>query len=55
MLRPDFERVAGVSMSQVEKKGKAPAALDHFDALEPEKIPRELEEAVRGAYGVPGG
>jgi len=39
MLSPDFETVSGVSKSQGDKKGKALAALDHFEAVEQSKIP----------------
>jgi CRISPR-associated exonuclease Cas4 len=51
MFRPDFETVAGVSKTQGEKKGKALAALEHFEALDNEKIPQRVVEVVHVAYG----
>jgi len=50
MLSPDFERLAGVSRTQGEKKGKALAALDHFADRAPEDIPVRLVEVVKKAY-----
>lgn len=52
MLSPDFEGLSGVSRNQVEKKGKALAALDHFAELDAEDIPQRLVEAVRNAYRI---
>jgi len=50
MLSPDFEAVSGVPKSQGEKKGKALAALDYFEALEPSQIPEKLQQLVIEAY-----
>lgn len=55
MLSPDFERAAGISKSQGEKKGKALAALDHLTSVDAEKIPEPLKKVVDAAYGVNGG
>ena len=52
MLSPDFEGVAGVSKSQGEKKGKAIAALDHFEKIRKEDIPQQLVEIIEAAYAV---
>lgn len=50
VLAPDFEGVAGVSRSQGEKKGKALAALDHFQDMESADIPVLLRNVVQGIY-----
>lgn len=52
MLAPDFERVAGVSRSQGAKKGKALAALDHFQDMASDDIPERLNEVVRALYAM---
>jgi len=50
ILSPDFERVSGVPRSQGEKKGKALAALDHFDSLDISQIPTQLQDIVKKVY-----
>jgi len=50
VLSPDFEGVSGVPKHQVEKKGKALAALDHFEKLDANEVPDRLAQAVRNAY-----
>jgi putative ATP-dependent endonuclease of the OLD family len=50
MLSPDFEGVGGISHTQADKKGKAIAALDHFDPKTLEELPARLSEVIRGAY-----
>jgi len=55
VLTPDFEEVAAVSRSEGEKKGKALAALNHFESLDAADIPERLKEVVCAAYGVNGG
>jgi len=50
VLSPNFEGVAGVSRSQGEKKGKALAALDHFQGLTADNIPARLKEVVGVIY-----
>ena len=50
MLSPDFETVSGVSKSQGEKKGKALAALDHFEAVDESIIPYRLRQVVYAAF-----
>ena len=50
VLSPNFEGVAGISKSQGEKKGKALAALDHFEAMGEEEIPEQLREVVRRMF-----
>jgi putative ATP-dependent endonuclease of OLD family len=54
MLAPDFEAVSEVSKTQAQRKGKAMAALEHFDDLAPERIPPRLADAVRNAYRLHG-
>jgi len=54
MLEPDFETVAGIPKSQAEKRGKALAALDHFEAKNADAVPEPIAEVVRKAYRVPG-
>lgn len=54
VLSPDFERAAGVSKSQGEKKGKALAALDHFASINSDDIPERLKQVVYAAYGAEG-
>jgi len=53
MLSPDFEGVSGISRNQAERKGKAIAALDHFDPMPVDQVPARLNEIVRRAYQVP--
>jgi CRISPR-associated exonuclease Cas4 len=50
VLAPDFERAAGVSRTQGEKKGKAIAALELFATLEPGAFLRPLCGLVTSAY-----
>lgn len=50
VLSPDFEKVAGVSKSQGEKKGKALAALDHFFEKDKGLIPPVLVDLVKTVY-----
>jgi len=52
VFSPDFEKVAGVSRSQGEKKGKALAALDHFESVDAAAVAERLKEVVYAAYGV---
>lgn len=52
MLQPDLEQAGGISKTQGDKKGKALAALDHFDARMPDEIPTPLAEVVRAIYTV---
>lgn len=51
MLSPDFETAAGVSKSQGGKKGKALAALDHFESKQPAEIPEALQKLLCALYG----
>lgn len=51
VLSPDFERAGGVSRSQGKKKGKALAALDHFESVDVAAIPERLKQIVYAAYG----
>jgi putative ATP-dependent endonuclease of OLD family len=50
-LSPDFEGACGVTKSQGVKKGKAIAALDHFEKLKTEDIPPLLIQIIESAYG----
>ncbi len=54
LFSPDLERVAGISKSQGEKKGKALAALDYFCEKKTNEIPERLCEIVRTAYLIEG-
>ena len=51
VLRQDFEDCSGISLSQAKRKGKALAALDHFDSVAPDDFPQQLADAVRMVYG----
>ena len=53
VFRPDFERVAGISSTAGEKKGKPLAAVDHFARLKAEQVPIQIREAISTAYGEP--
>lgn len=50
VLAPELERVAGISKTQGEKKGKALAALDHFAGKVAAEIPSRLAEVTRSIY-----
>jgi CRISPR-associated exonuclease Cas4 len=50
MLSPDFEGAGGISHTQAEKKGKAIAALDRFDAMTDEQLPARLSQVICSAY-----
>lgn len=54
VLSRDFETVSGVSKNQGEKKGKALAALDHFEAVDQASIPDRLRQVVFTAFNAPG-
>jgi CRISPR-associated exonuclease Cas4 len=51
MFSPHFEGVAEVSKNQGEKKGKALAALDHFEDKAIDEIPDRLKAVVESVYG----
>ena len=51
MFSPRFENVAEVSKAQGEKKGKALAALDHFEDKAIDEIPDRLKTVVESVYG----
>ncbi len=53
IVKPDFEGAAGVSRSQADTKGKALAALDHFESKAIEEIPENLKKLARFAYKLP--
>jgi len=50
MLSPDFEAVSGVAKAEGERKGKALAALDHFELMDPSMIPDQLQRVVFAVY-----
>ena len=50
IMSPDFEHASGVSQSQVDRKGKALAALDHFDIMPYDDVPEVVKDVVRAAY-----
>jgi CRISPR-associated exonuclease Cas4 len=50
MFAPDFEGACGVSRSQGDKMGKALAALEHFEGLPADDVPKALVEIVEAVY-----
>lgn len=50
IFAPDFEGACGVSRTQGDKKGKALAALEHFEQLGTDEIPQSLIEVVEAVY-----
>jgi CRISPR-associated exonuclease Cas4 len=50
VLSPEFETVGQVPKSQGEQKGKALAALEHFDAKSIKEIPAEIQDLVKTVY-----
>jgi CRISPR-associated exonuclease Cas4 len=55
VLSPDFETAAGVSKSQGDRKGKALAALDHFEQRQSDDVPEVLRSMLLDVYGSEGG
>lgn len=51
VLGPDLEKAAGVAKSQGDKKGKALAALDHFEGIDVPGLPQCMVDVVEHAYG----
>lgn len=49
---PDFEGCSGISRTQATKKGKALAALEHFQDIDAESIPINLTDLVRNVYTI---
>ncbi len=54
MFSPDFETACGVPKAQAARKGKALAALEHFEAVERSKIPNRLQQVVYAAFDAQG-
>jgi len=52
VLKPHFEGCSGISSAQAERKGKALAALDHFDSTSLKEIPQQLAKAIGMVYRV---
>jgi len=50
VLSLDFEAVSGVAKAEGERKGKALAALDHFELMDPSMIPDQLQRVVFAVY-----
>lgn len=50
LFKPDFERACGVSRNQSDKKGKALAALEHFECISAQDIPKTLKLIVEMCY-----
>ncbi len=50
VFEPDFERACGVSRTQGDKKGKALAALEHFEGSSAQDIPDVLKSVVEACY-----
>ena len=49
-FKPDFEGACGVSKAQGDKKGKALAALEHFENVAANDMPEALVAMVRASY-----
>jgi len=49
---PDFEGMVGISNNKANKKGKAIAALEHFENKQADDIPDELAEIVRHCFAL---
>lgn len=52
VFKPDFEGACGVSRSQGERKGKALAALEHFEKMEAQDVPKALQDVAKVCYVV---
>ena len=50
---PDFERASGVSRTQGKKKGKALAALEHFEGVSISDLPEVLVRIIQAAFASP--
>lgn len=50
VFSPDFEKACGVSRSQGDKKGKALAALEHYESIPSEDIPAVLQSIAQTCY-----
>jgi CRISPR-associated exonuclease Cas4 len=50
IFRPDFEGACGVSRSQGDDKGKALAALEHFESISVQDIPEALKSVAQACY-----
>jgi len=50
MCCPDFEGIAKISNSQVEKKGKPLAALEHFESIDVINIPNRFKEIITNIF-----
>lgn len=50
VIQPDFEGFCGISRTQGKNKGKALAALDHFEALPTAGIPQAIKDLVTNLY-----
>lgn len=48
----DLESVSGVSRTQGQKKGKALAAIEHFQDMRADDVPEELANLIRAIYTV---
>ena len=51
---PDFEGASGISKNQGKKKGKALAALEHFEKLSVCELPEVLESVIRVSFTTSG-
>ena len=50
VIKPNFEKAAGISRSQSEKMGKPIAALDFFSGRKTEEIPVAISDVVKSVY-----
>ncbi len=50
VMSNDFEDASGVPRSQGKRKGKALAALNHFDGMASDDFPDAVKQLVRAAY-----
>ncbi len=49
-FRPDFEGASGVSRTQGKRKGKALAALEHFDGISITDVPEGVVRVITAAF-----
>lgn len=53
VMSPDFEKSSGVTQSQGDRKGKALAALDHFEGMQIDDILNDVKSLVVASYRQP--
>lgn len=50
MCCPDFEGIANIPNSEVEKKGKPLAALEHFESMDVESVPLRFKQIIETIF-----